>query len=366
MEQTQQQSQSTALATRQTTVGLIDPAMTQGWAEVFRKSGLFSFEGDPQTQLAQAQVKILAGTEMGLQPFFSMQNLYIVKAHVFVSAAAFGALVNGSQSTRFKTIQSNAEKAIIEFYRKVDGKWELAHTQTYTWDDVPAARRNNPTYTSDRADMIWNRAMTKGARKACPELVGGMRSYEEARDEADYQLVDDGNGHNGHGEPAGLLPPEAVEKSEPEAEQAGAHDEPAAIEPQAPAEQPAPKPAARKKAKAEPKPDETAVPTVDKPEPPVASADAETRVTPEQYAELIQWIVTEKLNGAAALRKAGLPQPDALDKATQAQYAAIKAEREVYIAQADEEFGWGHKPGETLTTEQIKQLQVRAEKAARK
>jgi len=64
------------------------------------------------------------------------------------------------------------------------------HTQSYTWEEVPAARRQNATYTSDRADMIWNRCMTKGGKKAFPELLGGLRAVEEAYDAAEYQEVE--------------------------------------------------------------------------------------------------------------------------------------------------------------------------------
>jgi hypothetical protein len=183
-----------AVATTQQ-VGLIDPQKLDGWAEVFRKSGLFQFDGDVNTQMAQAKVKILAGMEMGLQPFHAMQSLYIVKGHVFVSASAMGALINGSRYAKFVTKESTADKATIEFYRREGEKWELVHTQTYTWEEVPATRRQNATYTSDRPDMIWNRCMTKGGKKAFPELLGGMRAVEEAYDAAEFTEVS-GNGHN--------------------------------------------------------------------------------------------------------------------------------------------------------------------------
>ncbi len=185
------QSNAVALATATPRVGLIDPEATKGWAEIFRKSGLFSFEGNPEVQLAQAQVKILAGAEMGLQPFHAMQSLYIVKGHVFVSAGALGALINGSKYAKFVTRESTADKAVIEFYRREGEQWELVHTQSYTWDEVPAARRQNTTYTSDRADMIWNRCMTKGGKKSFPELLGGLRAVEEAYDTAEFQEVSD-------------------------------------------------------------------------------------------------------------------------------------------------------------------------------
>jgi len=178
-----------ATTTKQS-VGLVSPEATAGWAEIFRKSGLFSGEGGPEVQLAQAQVKILAGAEMGLQPVQAMQKLYIVKGHISVAAEAIGGLIQASNYAMFKTTENTADKAVIEFYRREGDKWSLVLTSTYRWEDVPAARRSNPTYTTDRADMLWNRAMSKGGRKAFPELVGGMRSVEEAYDAAEYQEVE--------------------------------------------------------------------------------------------------------------------------------------------------------------------------------
>ena len=195
IERTQQWSvpSTTSMALATTTkqsVGLVSPEATAGWAEIFRKSGLFSGEGGPEVQLAQAQVKILAGAEMGLQPVQAMQKLYIVKGHISVAAEAIGGLIQASNYAMFKTTENTADKAVIEFYRREGDKWSLVLTSTYRWEDVPAARRSNPTYTTDRADMLWNRAMSKGGRKAFPELVGGMRSVEEAYDAAGYQEVE--------------------------------------------------------------------------------------------------------------------------------------------------------------------------------
>lgn len=201
MEQTQTQQWSapstTSMALAATTprgIAMVTPEQTKDWAVIFRKSGLFETTDrlPPDVAEAQAMVKMLAGAEMGLQPFHAMQSLYIVKGHVFVSAGALGALINGSKYAKFVTKESTADKATIEFYRR-DGEgkpWELVHTQTYTWEEVPAARRSNPTYGTDRPDMIWNRCMTKGGKKAFPELLGGLRAVEEAYDAAEYQEVE--------------------------------------------------------------------------------------------------------------------------------------------------------------------------------
>jgi len=342
----------------QSQVGLIDPKQTEDWAQVFFKSGLFGGDGNPEVQKAQAQVKILAGLEMGLQPFFSMQNLYVVKQHVFVSAAAFGALVNGNKSTKFITKESSAEKAVIEFSRKDGDKWEVVHTQVYTWAEVPANRKTQSTYQSDRADMLWNRCMTKGARKACPELVGGMKSVEEAHDD-----IPDGDFTES------LIPEElpAAEKVEPVEEKTTprrrgkgrAKD-------------------AEKKVEMEQQADnvETVTPTAEPPqgeesgivddippEPEITSAEQDALDLPltSEEAEIVgYWYLTEKFDVSAIIKRLGW-KAGKVAELTHGQFLVLQEARRGYIRAASDNFGWGipdEKLDDFATPDQVKQLQA--------
>lgn len=357
-------AESTAVAITTKQVGMVNPQETVAWAEVFRKSGLFSMEGNPETQLAQAQVKILAGAEMGLQPFFSMQNLYIVKGHVFVSAAAFGALVNGGGDAKFITKESNADKAVIEFWRKVDGKFELVHTQVYTWDDVPQNRRTQATYQSDRADMIWNRCMTKGAKKSVPEKVGGMKSVEEAQDEVEWRE-----------EP---LIPETVQRATPPA--AALADEAAKPAPEIAVSTPTTVAATsekpKRKAKAQPVdpgpsdseildsavPDDEGVIEHHSDEMPADADIADEPATRDQKDDMGFWMNSEKFDIAAAIKQHGWKVGQFGD-ITQAQYHELKADRDTYIKAAAAELGWNLEPNLATTAEQRKQLVARHQKS---
>jgi len=354
--------------------GLVDPSALLGWAEVFRKSGLFAAEGNPEVQIAQAQVKILAGMEMGLQPFFAMQNLYIVKNHVFVSAAAFGALVNGGKDTKFITVESNVDKAVIEFYRKVsdDEGWELVHTQTYTWDDVPANRRSQATYQSDRADMIWNRCMTKGAKKACPEKVGGMRSVEEAQDEgSDFkaELIPEtvkatADPYNMPEPPAPALAAAAETPGATPAEPP-VDDNPKRGRPRKPAQNEAP-------ATVDTKPEETPIPETepakggDFSEQASAAADlADNLVGPDEISCLQTWILSYKFTVNDALKKRGITVKNG-SELTMAQFKALRLDYEEYMKAACVEFGWDYKPGMKLNDAQVERIQKRWQNGLRR
>jgi hypothetical protein len=345
-------------------VGLVSPQQTRDWADIFRKSGLFAFEGSPEVQLAQAQVKILAGAEMGLQPFFAMQQLYIVKGHIFVSAMAYGALINqpdpdGFTRRKYKTVTATADKAVIEFYRldSVSKQWELALTQTYTWEEVPAARRNNPTYTSDRPDMIWNRCMTKGGRKFAPEKVGGIRTLEDAADEGEWR------------EEKPALIPETVEaapnvaaKTPPEIA-AGSPTTVAGTSEPAPKRKRATKNVDATASESVVTPADEQVDVVDDM---VGGQDdiADELVSADQVNIMRDWILGEKFDLEGATKRHGF-HIKTLDATTQGQFHTLQEDRDAYIRECAEAFGWTL-DGLKTTHEHRKQLQERAAKNLRR
>ena len=361
-------------------VGLINPAQTIAWAEVFRKSGLFSSEsGDVNVQIAQAQVKMLAGYEMGLQPFFSMQNLYVVKGHIFISASAYAALANSGDSMMITT-ESTSEKAVIEFYRRVGSEFKLVHTQTYSWDDVPANRKILATYQADRADMIWNRCMTKGGHKSLAYKVGGLKTIEEAADDEGFvetqelipheDAVQIGGPSTGDvatiteqlasavAESEETAPPVEVKKTR--GRPAGSRNKPKDNEPEAiipPAEQP----------------DEQVSPDLEIPigeaGPPSEASGAEmpdddgTPISPDDAQIASHWILTEKFPAQVVLQENGWHLSN-VGQLTQYQFEVMKPKRIEWLRKMSKQFGWPAEQDLSLLIggEQVKQLQADYEK----
>jgi len=166
------------------------PAQALPYAESFWKSGLFTdlvsqkagLTADMQREIGQSKavVKILAGAEMGLKPIFSMQKLYIVDGQIYKSAQVCAALINQSAQYRYKTIKKTATEAEIDFYAKIDDKWELAHKQTYSIEDAKRSNlANRATYQKDPAEMLWNRCMTRGSATVAADVIGGLPSIED-------------------------------------------------------------------------------------------------------------------------------------------------------------------------------------------
>jgi len=210
------------------TTALMKPDEAQNLAQVFHKSGLFSDIGGVSPDVAQAQaiVKIIAGNEMGLEPFYSMQNLSVIKGHVFISAQARGRLLKQSGKYRYSVVVSNDTVCTLRFMEKVDGGWEDLGEVSYTMQEAQKAGlvREGGGYYKNPSDMLWARALSRGSRRFAPELFGGIYAIEEA----DVVVENDGIPENIQELPAKPKEEKLPAKKAPKkAEKAGKTDTPA-------------------------------------------------------------------------------------------------------------------------------------------
>lgn len=179
-------------------------------AQHFVASGYFK----DATDISKAVVKIVAGEELGLGPMASMRGIYIIEGAPSYSAGVLGALIKRSDHYNYKTRESTAEKAVIEFFEDGDslglveftieeargiqtkerGQW-MSLADTLRW-------KNSPT------DMLFARCLTRGQRQHCPDVTSGNPAYtpEELGAEVDE-----------HGEPM-FVEAESVDVTEPEAQ----------------------------------------------------------------------------------------------------------------------------------------------------
>jgi hypothetical protein len=166
------------------TTALMKPDEAQNLALVFHKSGLFADIAGQTEDVAEAQaiVKIIAGNEMGLEPFYSMQNLSVIKGHVFISAQARGRLLKQSGKYRYGVTVSNDTICTLSFKEKVDGAWEDLGEVSYTIEEAKRAGlvREGGGYYKNPGDMLFARALSRGSRRFAPELFGGIYAIEEA------------------------------------------------------------------------------------------------------------------------------------------------------------------------------------------
>lgn len=147
--------------------------------KVFAESGMFP---DIKTQ-AQATVKILAGRELGLSPFESMKNLYLVNGKLAIQSNALSALVKSNPKYDYRVDSITNEECKITFFEIIGDKKEQLGTSEFTFKDAAKAGLvNKENWKSYPRNMLFARALANGVRFYCPDAACGWLVTEEAED----------------------------------------------------------------------------------------------------------------------------------------------------------------------------------------
>jgi hypothetical protein len=142
--------------------------------DVFAKSGMFS---DVKTQ-AQAVVKILAGKEMGLTPFESMNNIYIVNNKLAVMSNAMASIVKKGGKYDYKVVKLDNEECVLKFFR-MNGEAKELGESTFTFKDAAKAGLvNKDVWKNYPRNMLFSRALSNGVRWFCPDAACGYTVEE--------------------------------------------------------------------------------------------------------------------------------------------------------------------------------------------
>lgn len=130
-------------------------------------SGYFSDARDA----AQAAVKVLAGSELGIGPVASMTGIYIVKGRVSMSANLMAAQIKRSGKYNYRVATMQNDLVSIVFY---EGRDEIG-VSSFSRADAEAAglwNSSDPWKKTPR-NMLFARAMSNGARWFCPDIFSG-------------------------------------------------------------------------------------------------------------------------------------------------------------------------------------------------
>jgi hypothetical protein len=134
---------------------------------VFYQSGYFRDARDA----AQAITKILAGQELGIGPFASMNGFHIIEGKPAMSAGLIGMLVKRSGKYDFRVTTTNEEECILDWYQGT----ELIGQSRFTMTDATRAKLVKPNSGWEKypAAMLYSRALTAGARMYAPDVFSG-------------------------------------------------------------------------------------------------------------------------------------------------------------------------------------------------
>ena len=133
-------------------------------------SGFFS----DTKQAAQALVKILAGQEMGFGPFAAMTGVHVIQGKPSIGANLMAAAVKRSGRYDYRVTRLDDTGCEVVFF---DGGREVGRS-SFTAEDAEKAqvggKDNWKKYTSD---MLFARAISRGARRFAPGIFGGSPVY---------------------------------------------------------------------------------------------------------------------------------------------------------------------------------------------
>jgi hypothetical protein len=135
----------------------------KGIANSFIKSNLFY----DTKSVEVAIVKIMAGHELGLQPFQSMQSFDIIQGKVFVKPILLSGLLKKGGKYDYRIIESTDKICIIGFYENK----ELIGESVVTIEECHRmGLTNKDNWKKQPNTMLFNRCMSQGIRRFAPDL----------------------------------------------------------------------------------------------------------------------------------------------------------------------------------------------------
>jgi hypothetical protein len=163
--------------------GLI-PRSYSEWKELavdFSKSSIIPehFRGHP----ADTFVAMQFGAELGFFPMASLRHVYVVKGTPTLAAQAMHAVcLNEADCEYFERDDQHSERGVREVWVcKRKGRKTVSRGE-FTMDDAKGAGlAGKDVWKSYPADMLENRAISRCARRAYPDRIGGIYTSEEAR-----------------------------------------------------------------------------------------------------------------------------------------------------------------------------------------
>jgi len=168
-------------------------------AMALHKSGYFK----DSINEAQAIVKVMAGAELGLPPFASMSGIHIVQGKPVLGANVIATLVKNDPRYNYKIVECTDKICTIEWFENGQSTGQSSFTMSEAQNAGLTGKDNWKKYPSD---MLFARAISRGARRHAPGIFGGSPVYtpdelnvdtdEEGYINGEHPPTPSNNGHN--------------------------------------------------------------------------------------------------------------------------------------------------------------------------
>jgi hypothetical protein len=142
----------------------------QRTATALYNSGYFKDAGSQ----AQAIVKVMAGAELGLPPFASMAGIHIVQGKPVLGSNVVATLVKNDPRYDYRVKVSTDTECVLTWYE--DGK--VVGESSFTMVEAQnAGLTGKAVWKQYPSDLLFARAVTRGARRFAPGVFGGSPVY---------------------------------------------------------------------------------------------------------------------------------------------------------------------------------------------
>lgn len=171
--------------------GQVDIDSLSRVAKMMALSGYFDAKGDTAQSIAKIGVAILAGREMGIGEFASVNGIHIINGKPTMSANLMASRVKAHPRYNYKVVEMSAENVSIDFYEN----GELIGNSCFGVKDAKAAGLTSGNWSKYPRNMLFARALSNGVRWYAPDVFEGSTVYTP--DEMGADTNDNGNITNG-------------------------------------------------------------------------------------------------------------------------------------------------------------------------
>ena len=148
-------------------------------AKAMVTSGYFADTHD----VAQGIVKIMAGKELGLPAFASMSGIHIIKGKPTLGSNVMATLVKNDPRYDYRVKQADNKACVLTWYEHGEVVGESSFTMAEA-QKISTKENNKPIKLNEKAvwrfypsDMLFARAISRGARRYAPGIFGGAPVY---------------------------------------------------------------------------------------------------------------------------------------------------------------------------------------------
>lgn len=139
-------------------------------ADVITRSKLFSDIRDKE----QAAVKIMAGKELGFDAVTAMSGIHIIKGKITLGATLLAAAIKRSKRYDYRVVETTDDRCEIQFFEL----GQECGRAVFTMEDAKRADlTSNQQWKKHPSDMLFARALTRGQRRFCPDVINGTPAY---------------------------------------------------------------------------------------------------------------------------------------------------------------------------------------------